>query len=112
MADRVGVINKGELILVEDKSELMKKLGRKVLNLQLAESLKAIPAELSEWKLELSEDGSQLTFEFDAKADRTGVPSLLAAMRDAGIAFKDLDTHQSSLEDIFVGLIHEKKAAA
>jgi ABC-2 type transport system ATP-binding protein len=112
MADRVGVINKGELILVEDKTELMKKLGRKVLHLQLAEPLQAIPPELAEWRLELSEDGSQLTFEFDAKADRTGVPSLLAAMRDAGIAFKDLDTHQSSLEDIFVGLIHEKKAAA
>ena len=112
MADRVGVINKGELILVEEKNELMKKLGRKVLNLQLAEPLTAVPAELSEWKLELSEDGSQLTYEFDAKADRTGVPSLLAAMRDAGIAFKDLDTHQSSLEDIFVGLIHHKRAAA
>jgi ABC-2 type transport system ATP-binding protein len=112
MADRVGVINKGELILVEEKTELMKKLGRKVLHLQLAEPLQAIPTELAEWRLELSEDGAQLTFEFDAKADRTGVPSLLAAMRDAGIAFKDLDTHQSSLEDIFVGLIHEKKAAA
>ena len=112
MADRVGVINKGELILVEEKTELMKKLGRKVLHLQLAEPLNAIPAELSEWKLELSEDGGQLTYEFDAKADRTGVPSLLAAMRDSGIAFKDLDTHQSSLEDIFVGLIHHKKAAA
>ncbi len=111
MADRVGVINKGELILVEEKNELMKKLGRKVLHLQLAEPLKAVPAELSEWKLELSDDGSQLTYEFDAKADRTGVPSLLAAMRDAGIAFKDLDTHQSSLEDIFVGLIHHKRAA-
>jgi len=112
MADRVGVINKGELILVEEKNELMKKLGRKVLNLQLAEPLTAVPAELSEWKLELSADGAQLTYEFDAKADRTGVPSLLVALRDAGIAFKDLDTHQSSLEDIFVGLIHEKKAAA
>ena len=112
MADRVGVIDKGELILVEEKKELMKKLGRKVLHLQLAEPLKAIPAELSEWKLELSEDGGRLTYEFDAKADRTGVPSLLAAMRDSGIAFKDLDTHQSSLEDIFVGLIHHKKAAA
>ena len=112
MADRVGVIDKGELILVEEKTELMKKLGRKVLNLQLAEPLKTVPAELSEWKLELSEDGGQLTYEFDAKADRTGVPSLLAAMRDAGIAFKDLDTHQSSLEDIFVGLIHHKEAAA
>jgi ABC-2 type transport system ATP-binding protein len=112
MADRVGVINKGELILVEEKNELMKKLGRKVLHLQLAEPLTTIPPELSEWKLELSEDGGQLTYEFDAKADRTGVPSLLAAMRDAGVAFKDLDTHQSSLEDIFVGLIQHKKAAA
>jgi len=112
MADRVGVINKGELILVEEKEKLMKKLGRKVLHLQLAEPLETIPSELSDWKLELSEDGGQLTYEFDAKADRTGVPSLLAAMRDSGIAFKDLDTHQSSLEDIFVGLIHEKKAAA
>jgi len=112
MADRVGVINKGELILVEEKTELMKKLGRKVLHLQLAEPINAIPAELSEWKLELSDDGGQLTYEFDAKADRTGIPSLLAAMRDAGVAFKDLDTHQSSLEDIFVGLIHHKRASA
>jgi len=112
MADRVGVINKGELILVEEKTELMKKLGRKVLHLQLAEPLKTIPSQLSEWNLQLSEDGGQLTYEFDAKADRTGIPSLLAAMRDAGVAFKDLDTHQSSLEDIFVGLIHHKEAAA
>ena len=112
MADRVGVINKGELILVEEKTELMKKLGRKVLHLQLAEPIAAVPPELSDWKLELSDDGGQLTYEFDAKADRTGVPSLLAAMRDAGIAFKDLDTHQSSLEDIFVGLIHHKRATA
>ena len=112
MADRVGVINKGELILVEEKTEMMKKLGRKVLHLQLAEPIESIPAELAQWKLELSDDGGQLTYEFDAKADRTGVPSLLAAMRDAGIGFKDLDTHQSSLEDIFVGLIQHKKAAA
>ena len=111
MADRVGVINKGELILVEEKNELMKKLGRKVLNLQLAEPLTAVPAGLSDWKLELSADGAQLTYEFDAKADRTGVPSLLVALRDAGIAFRDLDTHQSSLEDIFVGLIHKRAAA-
>ena len=112
MADRVGVINKGELILVEEKNELMKKLGRKVLHLQLAEPLSTLPPELQEWNLKLSEDGGLLTYEFDAKAERTGVPSLLTAMRDAGIAFKDLDTHQSSLEDIFVGLIHHKKAAA
>ena len=112
MADRVGVINKGELILVEEKTELMKKLGRKVLHLQLADPVTSVPPELADWNLQLSEDGSQLTYEFDAKADRTGIPSLLAAMRDAGLAFKDLDTHQSSLEDIFVGLIHHQKAAA
>ena len=112
MADRVGVINKGELILVEEKTELMKKLGRKVLHLQLAEPLAAIPPTLAEWNPRLSEDGSTLTYEFDAKAERTGIPSLLTAMRDAGIAFKDLDTHQSSLEDIFVGLIHHSKATA
>jgi ABC-2 type transport system ATP-binding protein len=112
MADRVGVINRGELILVEEKTELMKKLGRKVLHLQLAEPLKVVPPALAEWNLNLSDDGAMLTFEFDAKANRTGVPSLLAAMRDAGISFKDLDTHQSSLEDIFVGLIHHKRAAA
>ena len=112
MADRVGVINKGELILVENKTELMKKLGRKVLHLQLTDPLSAVPPSLAEWKPQLSEDGSTLTYEFDAKADRTGIPSLLTAMRDAGIAFKDLDTHQSSLEDIFVGLIQHSKAAA
>jgi len=112
MADRVGVINKGELIIVEEKNRLMKKLGRKVLHLQLAEPLAAIPPEIAEWELHLSDDGSILTYEFDATAERTGIPSLLSAMRDAGIAFKDLDTKQSSLEDIFVGLIHEQRSAA
>ena len=111
MADRVGVINKGELILVEEKTELMKKLGRKVLHLQLVEPLDSIPPEIGEWDAKLSEDGSTLTYEFDAKADRTGIPSLLTALRDAGIAFKDLDTKQSSLEDIFVGLIHQQGPA-
>jgi ABC-2 type transport system ATP-binding protein len=111
MADRVGVINKGELILVEEKTELMKKLGRKVLHLQLVEPLAAVPDALSQWAPQLSEDGATLTYEFDAKADRTGIPSLLAAMRDAGVGFKDLDTKESSLEDIFVGLIHEQRAA-
>jgi ABC-2 type transport system ATP-binding protein len=109
MADRVGVINKGELILVEEKHALMQKLGRKVLHLQLAEPLAAIPPELAEWRPQLSDDGNTLTYEFDAKAERTGIPSLLSAMRDAHIAFKDLDTKQSSLEDIFVGLIHEQR---
>jgi ABC-2 type transport system ATP-binding protein len=106
MADRVGVINKGELILVEEKAELMKKLGRKTLHLQLAEALPAVPAALAGWAPQLSEDGLTLTYDFDRHAERTGIPSLLAAMRDEGIAFKDLDTKQSSLEDIFVGLIH------
>jgi ABC-2 type transport system ATP-binding protein len=112
MADRVGVINKGELILVEEKTALMQKLGRKILHLQLAEPLSAVPPELAEWRPQLSDDGATLTYEFDAKAERTGIPSLLTAMRDAGIAFKDLDTKQSSLEDIFVSLVHEKRKAA
>jgi ABC-2 type transport system ATP-binding protein len=112
MADRVGVIAKGELILVEEKKALMQKLGRKVLHLQLAEPLTAVPPALAEWRPQLSDEGNTLTYEFDAKAERTGIPSLLGAMRDEGIAFKDLDTKQSSLEDIFVGLIHEQRSAA
>jgi ABC-2 type transport system ATP-binding protein len=112
MADRVGVINKGELILVEEKTALMQKLGRKILHLQLAEPLSAVPPELAEWRPQLSDDGATLTYEFDAKAERTGIPSLLTAMRDAGIAFKDLDTKQSSLEDIFVSLVHDKRRVA
>jgi ABC-2 type transport system ATP-binding protein len=112
MADRVGIINRGELILVEEKHALMQKLGRKLLHLQLAEPLAAIPPALGEWELELSDEGRVLTYEFDAKSERTGIPSLLGAMRDEGIAFKDLDTKQSSLEDIFVGLVHDKRRAA
>jgi ABC-2 type transport system ATP-binding protein len=111
MADRVGVINRGELILVEEKHALMQKLGRKILHLQLTEPLAEVPASLAEWAPSLSNNGSTLTYEFDAKAERTGIPSLLTAMRDAGIAFKDLDTKQSSLEDIFVDLIHDRRGA-
>ena len=111
MADRVGVINRGELILVEEKHALMQKLGRKILHLQLTEALSEVPSSLAEWSPSLSNNGSTLTCEFDAKAERTGIPSLLTAMRDAGIAFKDLDTKQSSLEDIFVGLIHDRRGA-
>jgi ABC-2 type transport system ATP-binding protein len=107
MADRVGVINKGELILVEEKAALMKKLGRKTLHLQLAEPLAEVPSALAGWAPQLSGDGLTLTYDFDRHAERTGIPSLLAAMRDAGIGFKDLDTKQSSLEDIFVGLIRQ-----
>ncbi|HEY0628797.1 MAG TPA: ABC transporter ATP-binding protein [Sphingomicrobium sp.] len=112
MADRVGVIRKGELILVDDKKTLMEKLGKKVLSLELAEPMAAIPTALADWRVELANEGRTLTYSFDAKAERTGIPSLLSAMRDAGIAFKDLDTRQSSLEDIFVSLVHEQKAEA
>ena len=111
MADRVGVISKGELILVEQTSELMKKLGKKELTLQLAEMLAEIPAELSEWRLDLDSGGRELRYVFDAKAERTGVPSLLARMRDLGIGFTDLNTRQSSLEDIFVSLVSERRRA-
>jgi ABC-2 type transport system ATP-binding protein len=105
MADRVGVISRGELILVEEKDALMQKLGKKELTLQLAEPLAAIPPELAEWELELSADGQELRYVFDGKAERTGIPSLLGQMRDIGIAFRDLNTKQSSLEDIFVSLV-------
>jgi ABC-2 type transport system ATP-binding protein len=109
MADRVGVISRGELILVEEKSALMKKLGKKELTLNLSEAMETIPSELAEWKLELKADGHELLYAFDANAERTGVPSLLRRMSDLGIAFKDLNTRQSSLEDIFVSLVHEPR---
>lgn len=112
MADRVGVILKGELILVEDKTTLMKKLGKKTLTLQLQEPLEVLPAELSEWVLELKSDGAELEYVFDSNAERTGVPSLLRRLSDIGVGFKDLSTRQSSLEDIFVGLVHQSKSEA
>jgi ABC-2 type transport system ATP-binding protein len=111
MADRVGVISKGELILVEEKSALMRKLGKKELILNLSEPLAAVPPELAEWNLSLSGGGNELHYLFDATAERTGVPSLLRRLSDLGIGFKDLQTKQSSLEDIFVSLVSERKAA-
>ncbi|HVG60966.1 MAG TPA: ABC transporter ATP-binding protein [Hyalangium sp.] len=111
MADRVGVISKGELILVEDKVSLMKKMGKKQLTLHLQEPMTAIPSELGEWKLELKSGGAALEYVFDANDERTGVPSLLRRMSELGIGFKDLNTRQSSLEDIFVGLIKERAAS-
>ena len=111
MADRVGVVSKGELILVEDTTALMKKLGRKRLTLNLAEPLDAIPPGLGDWALTLAAEGNELEYEFDANAERTGVPSLLRRMSDLGIGFKDLHTRQSSLEDIFVGLVSDRKDA-
>ena len=106
MADRVGVILKGELILVEDKSTLMQKLGQKQLILQLPQSLSSLPAALSEWKLQLNKGGAELVYTFDTHAEHNGVPELLAKLDDLGIAFSDLSTEQSSLEDIFVNLVH------
>ncbi len=111
MADRVGVIRRGELIVVEEKTALMRKLGKKQLRLLLGEPIEAIPPRLAEWELELSEDGREITYIFDAQAERTGIPSLLAEMRDLGIGFRDLETKESSLEDIFVDLVHSREQA-
>jgi ABC-2 type transport system ATP-binding protein len=107
MADRVGVISRGELIVVDEKANLMKKLGKKELTLNLSEPLERVPPELAEWNLTLKADGHELGYVFDGNAERTGVPSLLSRMRDLGLGFKDLNTRQSSLEDIFVSLVHE-----
>ena len=108
MADRIGVINKGELILVEEKSALMKKLGKKELTLVLQEPLAEIPPGLGEWNLELKADGHELHYAFDGSADRSAVPAILRRMGELGIGFKDLNTSQSSLEDIFVDLVNRK----
>jgi len=105
MADRIGVIAKGELIVVESKIELMRKLGKKQLTLQLTQKLAAIPPALIGRQLELSGDGSELTFTYDTKAERTGITALMQDLATAGIRFSDLRTTQSSLEDIFVDLV-------
>jgi ABC-2 type transport system ATP-binding protein len=107
MADRIGVINKGEIILIEDKATLMQKLGKKELTLQLQNKLEAIPDVLSAYNLELSDDGRTVTYDYDTKGDRTGITSLLNDLRNAGIRISDLDTKQSSLEDIFVSLVRQ-----
>jgi ABC-2 type transport system ATP-binding protein len=109
MADRVGVINKGEIILVEDKAELMRKLGKKQLILHLQKKLDAMPAALAAHNLTLAEGGKDLVFTYDTQAERTGVTALLSDLNNAGIMFRDLETTQSSLEDIFVGLVSERQ---
>jgi len=109
MADRVGVINKGELILIEEKTALMRKFGRKQLTLHLHKSLDAIPPELAAHKLTLVNGGSELVFDYDTRAERTGVTALLTDLNRAGIRFRDLHTTQSSLEDIFVGLVSDRR---
>jgi ABC-2 type transport system ATP-binding protein len=107
MADRIAVINKGEIVLVEDKAELMRKLGRKSLTLQLQERMEAIPAALASHPLKLADDGRALVYSYDSQDERTDITVLLNAVHDAGIKFKDVQTEQSSLEDIFVSLVKD-----
>jgi len=110
MADRIAVINHGEIVLVEEKTELMRKLGKKQLTLQLQAPLAAIPLSLEGFQLDLHADGMQITYTYDTKSERTGITALLAAVGEAGIRFKDLNTTQSSLEEIFVSLVTRKSA--
>jgi ABC-2 type transport system ATP-binding protein len=109
MADRIGVINKGELIVVENKAVLMRKLGKKQLTLTLRQPLFRIPVELNAWPLTLSDDGQALIYRFDAQEEETGIAELLRTLNEHGIDFKDLRSSESSLEDIFVGLVHKSK---
>jgi ABC-2 type transport system ATP-binding protein len=112
MADRIGVISKGELIVVEDKEVLMRKLGKKQLTLSLRQPMTGIPAELAAWSLELSADGHALVYSFDAQKEETGIAELLRTLGEHGIDFKDLRSSESSLEDIFVSLVHRPKGVA
>ena len=107
MADRIGVIRGGEIIVVEEKAELMRKLGKKELVLRLGQPITTIPEALSNYPLTLADDGRALVFTYDTRAERTGITTLLNAMRDAGLMVTDLETHQSSLEEIFVGLMRQ-----
>jgi ABC-2 type transport system ATP-binding protein len=108
MADRIGIINKGEIVLVEEKSALMEKLGKKELILQLEQPLRELPAKLAGYELALSQEGKKLTYTFHAEHDRAKIATLLRDMAELGIAFKDLQTRESSLEDIFVSLVRPK----
>jgi ABC-2 type transport system ATP-binding protein len=108
LADRIGIINKGEIILVEDKAELVRKLGKKQLILQLQSPLASIPEALAAHRLTLADDGRQLVYTYDTQAERTGITGLLGELNRAGIRFRDLQTTQSSLEDIFVGLVRQE----
>ena len=112
MADRIGVISQGELIVVEDKDVLMRKLGKKQLTLTLQHPLQTVPEGLSRWPLELSGEGQTLTYTFDTQTDETGIAELLRTLHAQGIDFKDLQSSESSLEDIFVSLVHNKKQEA
>jgi len=107
LADRVGVINHGKIILVEEKDKLMRELGKKQLTLHLYDPIQAVPPSLSAYSLELSEDRQALTYNYDTKGEHTGITDLINDMRAAGLRFNDLQTSQSSLEDIFVDLVHQ-----
>ncbi len=109
MADRIGVIRRGELILVEDKTELMNKLGRKELRVQLQSPLESVPEPLAEFNLSLSDDGQTLTYHFDAQHEHTGIAELIRRLGQQGLDFKDLQSRQSSLEEIFVSLVGEQR---
>jgi ABC-2 type transport system ATP-binding protein len=108
MADRIGVISKGEIVLVEDKAVLMNKLGKKQLTLHLQTKLDSIPAELTSYQLDLSADGEELVYTFNAQGDHTGIAALMRQLSELGIDFKDLQTSQSSLEEIFVSLVRAR----
>jgi ABC-2 type transport system ATP-binding protein len=108
MADRIGVINNGQIIVVDEKAELIRKLGKKELRLHLHEPLAAIPASLGDYALALAGDGAELVYTYDTRRERTGITALLQALSDEGIRFRDLQTKQSSLEDIFVDLVRQK----
>jgi ABC-2 type transport system ATP-binding protein len=108
MADRVGVISKGEIVLVEDKAELMRKLGKKKLTVQLQKPLDVVPPDLAKYGLALMNEGTELVYAYDTKGERTGITALLSDLNAANIRFRDLQTEQSSLEDIFVGLVERK----
>ncbi len=109
MSDRIGVINKGELVLVEDKATLIRKLGKKQLTLELQKPLDAVPAQLAPYRLALAPGGAELIYTYDTQAERTGITALLKDLNEVGIRFKDLHTTQSSLEDIFVDLVGRRQ---
>ena len=109
MADRVGVINKGELVVVAEKNELMRKMGSKRLVLQLNKPLSVVPPQVSKYNVTLSADGNELVYTYDTKAEESGITRLLDDLDAGGVHFKDLQTSQSSLEEIFVGLVHQDR---
>lgn len=108
IADRVGIISSGRLLLVEDKQHLMQKLGKKQLLIELRQPIEAIPAVLADYRLELTDDGSHLVYTYDTRGERTGITSLLQDLEPAGLSLKDLKSSQSSLEEIFVNLVSAK----